>query len=329
MRRAQFTRPEPGFSLYEGRTRGAKRVKYTFDDDDDDGDNFDSDAPSTRRSNRNHSNGSTPVDSGPVMTASGRTVRPRGGGMYGESLLSGQTTGADTGSYAVSETSDNLDGPRATRAGRRSSNLGAHVNGIKKRKHPEGYGELSDESDAEDSGDQWDGGDDFEEDKGDAEDSEDEDDMSVDDEEDDLLDDPKSLIVKLKVRTGSHDSNGAPSGIKSGQEIDTKLHPTTEAEEPATPGASSTKPTIPATHVPQHSSKQEGFTEKMENMDVDPNPLPHSLEQPAPSKPSTEKKDGPTHTTTFSDVPSAATADGVTSKGVHPPQMPAQTNGFS
>ena len=46
MRRAQFTRPEPGFSLYEGRTRG-KRMRYTFDDDD-----AFSDDTSTRRSGR-------------------------------------------------------------------------------------------------------------------------------------------------------------------------------------------------------------------------------------------------------------------------------------
>ncbi|KAK5629592.1 hypothetical protein RRF57_005307 [Xylaria bambusicola] len=34
MRKEQFKRPEPGFSMYEGRTRG-KRMKYTYSDDED------------------------------------------------------------------------------------------------------------------------------------------------------------------------------------------------------------------------------------------------------------------------------------------------------
>ena len=49
MRKEQFRRPEPGFSLYEGRTRG-KRIKYTFSDDEAD---FFSDSTGPRRSTRN------------------------------------------------------------------------------------------------------------------------------------------------------------------------------------------------------------------------------------------------------------------------------------
>ncbi|KAJ4392020.1 hypothetical protein N0V93_005640 [Gnomoniopsis smithogilvyi] len=64
----RFRRPEPGFSLYEGRTRG-KRVKYTYDEDED----FYTDS-SNRRSMRNTRNHS-PVETGPVVTASGRLSR--------------------------------------------------------------------------------------------------------------------------------------------------------------------------------------------------------------------------------------------------------------
>ncbi|KAG9879047.1 hypothetical protein KCU94_g21278, partial [Aureobasidium melanogenum] len=68
-RKAQFSKPEPGFSLYEGRTRG-KRIRYTYSDNEDE-----SDATGSRRSAR-YSGHSTPADSGPVVTASGRQVRP-------------------------------------------------------------------------------------------------------------------------------------------------------------------------------------------------------------------------------------------------------------
>ncbi|KAI9894444.1 MAG: hypothetical protein M1814_003202 [Vezdaea aestivalis] len=82
MRKQQFSRPEPGFSLYEGRTRG-KRMKYTFSDDEDE----DSDVPSNHRSLRN-SGKSTPIDApqGPTFTASGRQVKSRMGGAYGETV---------------------------------------------------------------------------------------------------------------------------------------------------------------------------------------------------------------------------------------------------
>ncbi|KAL1868495.1 hypothetical protein Daus18300_005929 [Diaporthe australafricana] len=66
----RFRRPEPGFSLYEGRTRG-KRVKYTYSDEED----FYTDSTNNRRSTRNTRN-HTPVEAGPVITASGRQSRP-------------------------------------------------------------------------------------------------------------------------------------------------------------------------------------------------------------------------------------------------------------
>ncbi|KAF5854511.1 hypothetical protein GGP41_007353 [Bipolaris sorokiniana] len=66
-RKDAFTRPEPGFSLYEGRTRG-KRQRYTFDEEDD----FDSDNLSVRRSGRQSGRDTPAAPSGPTVTASGR-----------------------------------------------------------------------------------------------------------------------------------------------------------------------------------------------------------------------------------------------------------------
>jgi hypothetical protein len=179
-RKAQFTKPELGFSLYEGRTRG-KRIRYTYSDNEDE-----SDATTSRRSTR-HSGHSTPADSGPVVTASGRQVRPARTGIYGESLLSGQ---ADTPDYAASETSRTSG--RATRNSTRLSPL--HED--RKRKS-RGYNSLDDDSeeDAPSSGNEWDGGDDDdnEEDDVDMADGDDEDDMDLDQHV------KRSLIVKLKV----------------------------------------------------------------------------------------------------------------------------------
>ncbi|KAK0622087.1 hypothetical protein DIS24_g11407 [Lasiodiplodia hormozganensis] len=186
-RKAQFARPEPGFSLYEGRTRG-KRMKYTFSDEEDET----SDALSTRRSTRR----GTPSDNKPVVTSSGRQVRSRMGGLYGETLLSGQNTELDspgTADYERSDASEGMGG-RATRAGR-----GRHGVPQRSNKHIDGYNSI-DEMDDEEEVDEWDGGDD-----------DDDEDLGLnDDDEESLADDesdsdnyvkPKgSLVVTLRIR---------------------------------------------------------------------------------------------------------------------------------
>ncbi|KKP05232.1 hypothetical protein THAR02_02684 [Trichoderma harzianum] len=95
LRKEQFKRPEPGFSLYEGRTRG-KRMKYTYSDDED----IFSDSTGYRRSARNTGT-NTPAETGPVTTSSGRTVRapPRLNVTTGEDLpneVQGDTVEAAT-----------------------------------------------------------------------------------------------------------------------------------------------------------------------------------------------------------------------------------------
>lgn len=196
-RKAAFARPEPGFSLYEGRTRG-KRMRYTFSDEELD---IDSDALSVRRSTRHSGRETSAAPTGPTITASGRQVRSRATGMYGESLLSGQTTdraSPATGDYIRSDASEEPQRPTHNRSTRASNNV---VNGWPKgRKHIETYNSL-DEMDDEDDATSWDGGD---------EEDDEPDHMDLDDDEDDFGaepsdedDEPKSLVVRLKYRKDS------------------------------------------------------------------------------------------------------------------------------
>lgn len=202
-RKATFQ--HPGFSLYEGRTRG-KRTRYTYsdeegedDDDDDDASGLSETMLGARRSTRN-SGAFTPADpSRSTTTASGRQVRSRMGGVYGESILSGQSTGARVS--PTTETYDRSDDSEEPREATRASRRGASNGWSKDRKHIEIYNsvdEMDEEDDASSSGGEWDGGDGEEPEiiftSRDGDSSEDED------------SEPKSLIVKLKlgVPIGTH-----------------------------------------------------------------------------------------------------------------------------
>ncbi|OSS43663.1 hypothetical protein B5807_11590 [Epicoccum nigrum] len=193
-RTAAFVRPEPGFSLYEGRTRG-KRLRYTYDD----GDDFDSDDAPVRRSGRQSARDSSPAQSGPTVTASGRQVRFRATGTYGETLHSGQTTdraSPATGDYIRSDVSEEPRQGRSTRAGNRTN--------------------LSREMDSEEDDDatSWDGGDEDEDEpeQMDVDDNDDQDDLS----ENEQRQEPQSLVVTLHYRkTPLATSGDAQSGQTS------------------------------------------------------------------------------------------------------------------
>ncbi|KAF2993965.1 hypothetical protein E8E13_000648 [Curvularia kusanoi] len=180
-RTAAFVRPEPGFSLYEGRTRG-KRLRYTFDE----GEDFDSDDAPVRRSGRQSARDSSPIHSGPTVTASGRQVRSRATGTYGETLHSGQTTdraSPATGDYIRSDVSEEPRQSRSTRTGNRTN--------------------LSREMDSEEDDDatSWDGGDEDEDEPEQMDvDDDDEDDLASEDEQE-----PQSLVVTLHYRKNQSD----------------------------------------------------------------------------------------------------------------------------
>ncbi|KAL8794855.1 MAG: hypothetical protein Q9195_002567 [Heterodermia aff. obscurata] len=206
-RKAQFTRPELGFSIYEGRTRG-KRMKYTFSDEEEGG----SDAPSTRRSHR-YSGASTPAEAaGPVFTASGRQVRSRHGGAYGETMLESHQDKQAPSAARVYDGPGEADGAGvATRGRTRGTSRNESGQRVKSRSNTNGIdalGAMDDESDATSSGEEWDGGNDDDDDEIDEqlgeEESHEDTDLSDDNNSDELedinTDRQGSLIVSLRYK---------------------------------------------------------------------------------------------------------------------------------
>ncbi|KAH7041008.1 uncharacterized protein B0I36DRAFT_233345 [Microdochium trichocladiopsis] len=189
MRKEQFKRPEPGFSMYEGRTRG-KRMKYTYSDDED----FMSD--STNRRSTRHTGTHTPAEpAGPVTTASGRQVKAPSR-MTVDASNNIVTTGDDDSFMGMAEGTGAPNGrPRRSTTNRQSS--------------ANGWDDEDEDPSEPDLGD--DEGDDHVPDE--SEDDEDEEDFDGDEEmaDDDLEDSPKSLVVKLKVP----DKNGKEAAAEA------------------------------------------------------------------------------------------------------------------
>jgi hypothetical protein len=185
-----FTRPDPGFSLYEGRTRG-KRQRYTFSDEED----FDSDNLSTRRSTRTSGRETPAVPSGPTVTASGRQVRSRATGLYGETLHSGQVSdraSPATGDYVRSDVSEEPQQPHVHGRSTRAANKGA-VNGRPSRRALD--------SEDEEEATSWDGGDEEDDEPERMELDDDEDGQGDDSSEDEEA--PQTLLVTLRYRKGA------------------------------------------------------------------------------------------------------------------------------
>lgn len=185
MRKEQFKRPEPGFSMYEGRTRG-KKMKYTYSDDED---MFDSES-TNRRSTRNTGT-HTPIETGPITTSSGRQIRAptRLNPVTGSSA-----PGSEQGDTPDFE-KENSVGP--TGRPRRSAAVNHGTNGWS-GSNPRSRQNTSDDSEGDESEAEF--GDD-EEDAHVPEESEEEDEFDENEAmvEDDLDDQPRSLVVKLSV----------------------------------------------------------------------------------------------------------------------------------
>ncbi|RDW89351.1 hypothetical protein BP6252_01383 [Coleophoma cylindrospora] len=238
-RKQQFKRPEPGFSMYEGRTRG-KRMRYTYSDDEDDGGSYSDATSGARRSTRNTRN-HTPSDglAAPTVTLSGRQVKPRMGGEYGESILSGAQISALPNGEQAGEDSENpeLNGTRP----RRGAAAAASRGWASKGRHIEGYNSVDEMDDDEEDASEQDYGDDEEEEEVPLEsDVDDADELS--DEEDIEKDvneltgnDKKSMIIKLPVKTPTPEKKSANKMI-----IDT---------EPSTANQGTTNPESNAAEV--------------------------------------------------------------------------------
>ncbi|KAF7513257.1 hypothetical protein GJ744_009678 [Endocarpon pusillum] len=215
-RKAAFTRPLPGFSLYEGRTRG-KKMRYTFSDDEEDSDDFPS-----RRSTRN-SGVSTPAEpAGPTVTASGRQVKSRlGGSMYGETMLVDQrkvleierSAAGDAHGFNDGELGELTDRPqRSTRPSRKTR--------APRRIDDSSEEEMKVKSDGEEASDnEWSGNEEepdaeefeaegVDEDEDDDDDDDDDDEMSARDLEMNDAPPPEqdSLVVQLRYKKGFEQS---------------------------------------------------------------------------------------------------------------------------
>ncbi|KAK5077249.1 hypothetical protein LTR64_005272 [Lithohypha guttulata] len=207
-RKAAFVRPEVGFSLYEGRTRG-KRVRYDYDNLGDDGEELDS--------SRGASGRSTPLEEGrPMVTSSGRQVKSRLGGMYGETMLTDQRKEAEKDRAFNSEDTDEMVTSRgrpvrtSIPTKRAAAARGRYADGLES--------ESESDQDGEPSADEWEGNDDEEPDdesEPDGEESRDSDDELMSNMDDDNT--QESLVVQLRYRKkslqngNSHGTNGTAS----------------------------------------------------------------------------------------------------------------------
>ncbi|KAF1851236.1 uncharacterized protein K460DRAFT_303225 [Cucurbitaria berberidis CBS 394.84] len=189
---------EPVYSRYEGRTRG-KRMRYNFSDQEE----IDSDNLPSRRSGR-HSGRETPaVPSGPTVTASGRQVKSRATGLYGETLHSGQVddrASPATGDYARSDVSEEPHAAhgRSTRAAKRGNTNG----GLNRALDSEG-------DDEEEDATSWDGGDE-DEDADQMEIDDDADDAGEDESSEDGEEQPQTLMVTLRYGKVAVEPPSAP-----------------------------------------------------------------------------------------------------------------------
>lgn len=266
MQKERFKRPEPGFSMYEGRTRG-KRIKYTYSDDED----VSFSDSTTRRSTRNTGT-TTPAETGPVTTSSGRQVRAP--------TRLNVATGESAPSSVKGESPEFDDEPATGPNGRpkRSAAVAGQATngwaGSASRTREQTFGSDDEESEG-DLGDDEEDADEHVPEESDDEDEFDEDEAMVDD---DLDDSPQSLVIKLsvtppKLRTVlSPEPNGqatSPSADKRPSQPkteDPEPPPTAGAEVPALPEpATAVGQTVEVKPASTVSAAKESMVEKPTN----------------------------------------------------------------
>ncbi|KAK6950211.1 hypothetical protein Daesc_008537 [Daldinia eschscholtzii] len=233
MRKEQFKRPEPGYSMYEGRTRG-KRIKYTYSDEED----FLTDS-SLRRSSRNTRNPTPAEPAGPVTTASGRQIKAPSRMTVDASNNIVTTSPTSQGHNEATASKESSVGP--TGRPRRSAAVNHGTNGwASSSKKPKEYNsdEEMDYDEEDDSEPEL--GDDEEDHVPDEDSEDDEEDEFNEDEEmvDDDLDDPDnkdSMMVKLKLPSKkTSDSTGSALNLDeyryNGKKESSKVQTTSTTE---------------------------------------------------------------------------------------------------
>lgn len=168
---------------------------------------------------------STPAEpAGPTFTASGRQVKSRHGGTYGESMLSGHVEDPEPDGQVRTDDVDLDDRESRSRA---RSQPAAPKTKNRPGKHIDGYNELDemeDESDAPSSGHEWDSGIEDEADDHADDDDDDDDQLEMSDDSDVMSQEnssademggrSRSLVVSL--RYSKIDSSPIPPDITNG-----------------------------------------------------------------------------------------------------------------
>ena len=180
-------------------------MRYTFSDEED------SDDFPSRRSTRN-SGVSTPAEhAGPTVTASGRQVKSRLGGMYGETMLVDQRKELENERAAVSAADNEQDQhessgrPQWPERPKRTIRAPRRIDDSSEE-------DMNGQSDGASSGNEWGGNEDEPDEQQDAEefeaDGDDEDDemSAVDSEMGDGPPEQDSLVVQLRYKKGAHSS---------------------------------------------------------------------------------------------------------------------------
>ncbi|KAG9254911.1 uncharacterized protein F5Z01DRAFT_59379 [Emericellopsis atlantica] len=178
----RFKRPDPGFSMYEGRTRG-KKMRYTYSDDEDMG--F---SDSTNRRSARNTGANTPAEQGPTITASGRQIKApsRLNVATGESASNSVKGDSEHEGDSLGPTGR----PRRSAAAHQTSNDWTGRESRSRR-------DTSADSDDEETEAEF--GDDEDEHVPEGSDAEDDFDEDIVMEDEDLDDQPRSLVVKLSV----------------------------------------------------------------------------------------------------------------------------------
>ena len=174
-------------------------MKYTYSDEEDEGY---SDATTSRRSTRNTGT-HTPAE-GPTVTLSGRQVKSRHGGVYGESMLSGMHTPAVTVGGFDGTNEEPEDGEDVAGRPRRAAAKASVSSWAAQKSHIEGYNSVDEMDSEEEDASEQDYDDDEEEDDHVSleSDVENPDDLpDADEDMSDAVDEKPTLVIKLPVKT--------------------------------------------------------------------------------------------------------------------------------
>ncbi|KAI0168483.1 hypothetical protein BJ166DRAFT_258167 [Pestalotiopsis sp. NC0098] len=277
----RFKRPEPGFSMYEGRTRG-KRMKYTYSDDED----FMTDSTGMRRSARNTGTSTPAEPAGPVTTASGRHIKAPSRMTVDASnnivTVDGDDQRSTRGASTRASSKESSVGP--TGRPRRSAAVNHSTNGWSSSRKKQEYNSMDDDDEDDTEPELGDDEDDHVPDESEEEEEEFDEDVDMADEENDLDDSPQSMVVKLKVPEKEGVKIDFDKFRYDGTAPKTDEKASTEAEKEATEDLDSKSTPEPPSKAPDAAESVLGgrppFSPKPNNLQAKPLAYRESPEKP-------------------------------------------------